>query len=101
MPWSKSTRVVKKIESEEQARAVLSKARDQVIEWMKVRAGTNFAPLPDAPAQTQDDMGEEIIPPPLEDGEEDRRNLHRQEKLAELMTGDIMKNDCLWVDYEI
>ena len=46
-------------------------------------------------------MGEEITPPPLEDGEEDRRNLHRQEKLAELMTDDIMKNDCLWVDYEI
>lgn len=34
-------------------------------------------------------------------GEEDRRNMHRQEKLAELMTDDIMQNDVLWVDYEV
>ena len=68
MPWSKNTRVVKKIETEAQAKEVLQKARDQVVKWMKMNAGTNHAPLPDAPPQTQDEMGEEIIPPPLEDG---------------------------------
>ena len=52
MPWSKSTRVIKKIESEEQAKEILQKARDQVTQWMKMRAGTNYAPLPDAPPQT-------------------------------------------------
>ena len=101
MPWSKSTRVVKQVETEAQAKKVLDKARDQVIKWMRMRAGTNYAPLPDAPAATQDEMGEEIIPPPLEDGEEERRNMHRQEKLAELMTDDIIENDSLWVDYEV
>ena len=50
MPWSKSTRVVKTIESEAQAKGILEKAREQVIKWMKMRAGTNYAPLPDAPA---------------------------------------------------
>ena len=68
---------------------------------MKTRAGTSFAPMPDPPASAQDEMGEEIIPPPLEEGEEDRRNLNRQEKLAELMTDDILEHDALWVDYEI
>ena len=77
MPWSKSTRVVRKVESEAQAKDILEKAREQVIKWMQMRAGTNLAPLPDAPAQTQDEMGEEIIPPPLEEGEEERRNMHR------------------------
>ena len=57
--------------------------------------------MPEPPAQTQDEMGEEIIPPPLEEGEEDRRNMNRQEKLAELMTDDIIEHDALWVDYEI
>ena len=80
---------------------MLEKAREQVIKWMRMRAGTNYAPLPDAPAQTQDEMGEEIIPPPLEDGEEERKNMNRQEKLAELMTDDIVENDTLWVDYEV
>ena len=44
---------------------------------MKMRAGTNLAPLPTVPAQTQDENGEEIISPPLEEGEEERRNMHR------------------------
>ena len=42
-----------------------------------MRAGTNYAPLPDAPQSQQDEMGDEIIPPPLEEGEEERRNMHR------------------------
>ena len=90
MPWSKNTRVVKQVETEAQARKILDKACDQVMVWMRMRAGTNFAPLPEVPPPTQDEMGEEIIPPPLEEGEEDRRNLNRQEKLAELMTDDII-----------
>ena len=52
MPWSKVTRVVKKVESEEHAKKILVKARDQVVKWMHIHAGTNFAPLPDAPTQT-------------------------------------------------
>ena len=101
MPWSKCTRVVKRIETEAQAKSVLEKAREQVIKWLRMRSGTNFAPLPEAPPATQDELGDEIIPPPLEEGEEERRNMHRQEKLAELMTDDIIENDSLWVDYEI
>ena len=66
-----------------------------------MRAGTNFAPLPEAPTQTQDELGEEVVPPPLQDGEEERRNLNRQERLAELMTQDIQENDANWIDYEI
>ena len=46
-------------------------------------------------------MGEEVVPPPLHEGEEERRNLNRQERLAELMTQDIQENDANWVDYEI
>jgi hypothetical protein len=98
--WSKRTRIVKSIESDAQAREYLDKAKAKVIEWAKMRSGTNYAPLPDAPPQTQDDMGEEIIPPLLAEGEEERRNLIRQEKLAELMTQDIQENDQLWIDYE-
>ena len=101
MPWSKNTRVIKTIETESQAKKILQKARDQVISWMRMRAGTNTGPLPDAPQPTQDEMGEEILPPPLEEGEEERRNMNRQEKLAELMTDDIIENDALWVDYEV
>ena len=66
-----------------------------------MRAGTNFAPFPEAPTQTQDELGEEVVPPPLQDGEEERRNLNRQERLAELMTQDIQENDANWIDYEI
>lgn len=101
MPWSKNTRVIKTIETESQAKKILGKARDQVISWMNMRAGTNTGPLPDAPQPTQDEMGEEILPPPLEEGEEERRNMNRQEKLAELMTDDIIENDALWIDYEV
>ncbi len=101
MPWSKNTRVVKTIETEAQAKKILNKAREQAISWMRMRAGTNTAPLPDAPAPTQDEMGEEIIPPPLEDGEEERRNMNSYHKLAELMTDDIIENDSSWVDYEV
>ena len=42
-----------------------------------MRSGTNAAPLPEAPPQTQDELGEEIIPPPLAEGEEERRNINR------------------------
>ena len=85
-PWSKCTRTVKMIETEKQAAEYLEKAKNKVVEWCKMRSGTNYAPMPDAPPQTQDEMGEEIIPPLLEEGEEERRNINRQEKLAELMT---------------
>jgi len=101
MPWSKSTRAIKKIEKEVQAKEILGRARDQVLSWMKVRAGTNIAPLPLPPVQNQEEQGEDFVPPPLEEGEEERRNMNRQEKLAELMTEDIIENDALWVDYEI
>lgn len=101
MPWSKNTRVVKQVASTEQAKQILERAKAQAIVWSKMRAGTNFAPLPEAPPQTQDELGEEVIPPPLNEGEEERRNLNRQERLAELMTQDIQENDANWIDYEI
>ena len=101
MPWSKDTRMVRYCSSEEQAAEILEKAKKSVQKWSEMRSGSNFAPLPEAPPQTQDEMGEEIVPPPLADGEEERKNLFRQEKLAELMTQDIVENDKLWVDYEI
>jgi hypothetical protein len=49
--------------------------------------------LPTAPVQTQDEHGEEIIPPLLSQGEEERRNMHRHQKLAQLMTEDIQENE--------
>ena len=52
MPWSKNTRVVKQVASTEQAKQILEKAKAQALEWSKMRAGTNFAPLPEAPPQT-------------------------------------------------
>ena len=101
MPWSKNTRVVKQVSSLEQAKAILDKAKEQVVVWAKMHSGTNYAPLPEAPPATQDELGEEIVPPSLAEGEEERRNINRQEKLAELMTQDIQDNDGNWVDYEI
>mmetsp|Transcript_37200 Transcript_37200/g.48958 ORF Transcript_37200/g.48958 Transcript_37200/m.48958 type:complete len:142 (+) Transcript_37200:2445-2870(+) len=41
MPWSKNTRAVKKIDSEQHAKSILEKACEQVIKWMQTRAGTN------------------------------------------------------------
>jgi len=77
MPWSKNTRVVKQVSSLEQAKAILDKAKEQVIVWAKMHSGTNYAPLPEAPAATQDELGEEIVPPSLAEGEEERRNINR------------------------
>ena len=51
-----------------------------------MRSGTNYGPLPEVPPATQDELGEEILPPSLAEGEEERRNIDRQEKLAGLMT---------------
>ncbi len=60
MPWSKHTRVVKANQTEAYAKSVLEKAKAKVIEWAKFGAGSKIAPLPSAPAQTQDEFGEEI-----------------------------------------
>lgn len=60
-----------------------------MIEWSETGAGSKYAPLPPPPTQTQDEFGEEIVQPPLQDGEEDRKNQYRQEKLGYLMTKDI------------
>ena len=49
----------------------------------------------------QDEFGEEILQPPLQEGEEDRKNQYRQEKLGQLMTQDIQETDVLWKDYEV
>lgn len=77
MPWSKNTRVVKQVSSLEQAKAILDKAKEQVVVWTKMHSGTNYAPLPEAPPATQDELGEEIVPPSLAEGEEERRNINR------------------------
>jgi len=101
MPWSTNSRTFKQITTPEQARKILEKARDKVIEVEKTQAGTNLAPMPSAPPQTQDEDGNEIIPPLLSAGEEERKNMQRHLKLAQLMTEDIQENEQHWVDYEI
>ena len=89
MPWSTNSRTFKQITSQDQAKKLLEKAKERVLIQDKTCAGTNQAPLPVVPAQTQDEQGEEIIPPLLSAGEEERRNMHRHQKLAQLMTEDI------------
>jgi hypothetical protein len=74
MPWSSNTRVAKQQTSLKQAKAILESAVKQVLEWGSMGAGSRFAPLPPPPTQTQDDYGEDIVQPPLADGEEERRN---------------------------
>lgn len=68
---------------------MLEKAKMKVLNTEKTRAGTNLAPMPAAPPQTQDEEGNEVIPPLLSAGEEERRNMQRHTKLAQLMTEDI------------
>lgn len=68
---------------------------------MKTGAGSKYAPLPPPPTQTQDEYGDDIVQPPLADGEEERRVQHRQEKLGFLMTQDIQENNEQWIDYEV
>lgn len=89
MPWSTNSRTFKQICSQDQAKKILEKAKVRVFTQDKTCAGTNQAPLPVVPAPTQDEQGEEIIPPLLSAGEEERRNMHRHQKLAQLMTEDI------------
>ena len=101
MPWSTNTREVKQMTTEEGARTILDQAVKKVLEWETTEAGSKFAPLPPPPTQLQDEYGEDIVQPPLADGEEERRNQHRQEKLGLLMTQDIEENDALWIDYEV
>lgn len=101
MPWSINTRAVKQETSYEQAQKILQDAVKTVMEWSVTRAGSKFAPLPPPPTQTQDEYGDDIEQPPLAQGEEERRNQHRQEKLGQLMTQDIQETDQLWIDYEI
>lgn len=101
MPWSNNSRTFKRVTTPEQARKLLEKARNKVLEIEKTRAGTNLAPLPSVPAQTQDEDGNEIIPPLLSAGEEERKNMQRHQKLAQLMTEDIQETETHWVDYEI
>ena len=101
MPWSKNTRVAKQETTLKEAKAILQKASNRVIEWSQTGAGSKYAPLPAPPTQTQDEFGEEIVQPPLQDGEEDRKNQFRQEKLGYLMTKDIQETDNLWTDYEV
>jgi len=48
-----------------------------VLDWEITNAGSKFAPLPPPPTNTQDEYGDDIIQPPLGDGEEERRNQHR------------------------
>lgn len=43
---------MKKIETEAQAKTILEKAREQVVKWLRMRSGTNYAPLPEAPPAT-------------------------------------------------
>ena len=86
MPWSKNTRVVKQATTIYEARRILNEALNLVMEWSVTGAGSKFAPLPPPPTQTQDEFGDEIVQPPLQDGEEERRNQFRQEKLGQLMT---------------
>lgn len=101
MPWSKNTRVVGQHVTEAQAKLMIERATEKVKLWAEFGAGSKYAPLPPTPTQTQDEFGEEIVQPPLGDGEEDRRNQQRQEKLGQLMTEDIKETDVLWTDYEV
>jgi hypothetical protein len=101
MPWSKNTRVVRQVTSVTQAKLILDQALNKVLEWATTDAGSKYAPLPPVPTQTQDEFGDEIVQPPLQQGEEERRNQHRQEKLGQLMTQDINETDHIWADYEI
>ena len=100
MPWSKNTRVVKTNQTESYAETVLEKAKFRVMNWAKFGAGTKIAPLPAAPTQTQDEYGEDIEQPPLAQGEDERRNGWRQEKLSLLITDDIYETDGQWVELE-
>ena len=77
MPWSKNTRVVKQETTIGEAKKILEAAKSKVMEWSKTGAGTKYAPLPAHPPQTQDEMGDEIAPPLLSEGEEERKNILR------------------------
>lgn len=71
------------------------------MQWSQTCAGSRFAPLPPPPTQTQDEYGDDIVLPPLEEGEEERKQQHRQDKLGLLMTNDINEADALWLDHEV
>ena len=101
MPWSKNTRVVRQETTVDEANLILKSASQKVVEWSVTGAGSKYAPLPTPPTQMQDEFGEEILQPPLQEGEEDRKNQYRQEKLGQLMTQDIQETDVLWKDYEV
>lgn len=77
MPWSSQIRVVRKATTQAQAKKMLDEAVEQVMLWSETCAGSKFAPLPPPPTQTQDEYGDDIVLPPLEEGEEERKQQHR------------------------
>ena len=79
----------------------MEKAKKKVLEWGSTSAGTKVAPLPPPPPLSHDDFGSEVTPPPLAEGELERRDLLRQERLGEVLTKDINESEPLWLDYEI
>ena len=77
MPWSKLTRLARQRMTNDQAKTVLEKAKKKVLEWGCTSAGTKVAPLPPPPPLSHDDFGSEVTPPPLQEGELERRDLLR------------------------
>jgi hypothetical protein len=52
MPWSKQTRIIKKELTNDQVEKMLNSAKERVISWCKIGAGTRLAPPP-APKNDQ------------------------------------------------
>lgn len=77
------------------------KAKKRVLEWGKTTAGTKIAPLPQPPQISHDDFGSEVTPPPMAEGEQERRDNLRQVRLTEVLTKDINETEPEWLDYEI